>query len=188
MRKGFTLVEMLASLFIIGMITVGSLTLLSSGLQGFTRTSTDADISVTNAQSVRHVVENLRQALSVTVSQSGKRIEYTLPQYSGANDATTGEKELTVPITSDGVARAYVIDFTTGKMTDTVTNKVVLSNISSGDLNASSGEYTQAYAPFELRSVGSVRAVSVNLVTKGHVIGNKRYARFKTTVIARNIR
>ena len=186
MKKGFTLVEVMASMFVLGMIVLGSFALLTTGLAGFTRANTDAELSSTNARSMRHVVENLRNASSVTVSSSGLRVDYTLPLYTNSADAVTGEKEISVPVQSDGVARAYVVDFAKGTMTDTSTNKVVLTNISSVDLDPNSTLYKKAYSPFQLSSVGSVKALTVNLITTANVVSDKRFVRFKTTVIGHN--
>ncbi|MBS1723094.1 MAG: prepilin-type N-terminal cleavage/methylation domain-containing protein [Armatimonadetes bacterium] len=188
MRRGFTLMEVMASVLIVGMVVLGSVSMLASGLYGFTRATTDAELATTNARSIRHIADNLRNAASITVTNSGTKVTYTLPLYTGANDPVTGEKELVIPIQSDGIVRSYSIDFAKGTMTDSVTGKVVLKKIASVDPDPKSTQYKQAYTPFQLVSVGSNRALTINLITLGDIVGEKRYMRFKTTVIGHNVK
>ena len=89
-KRGFTLVELLIGMVIAGFVVVGALDLFVFGIKGFSRITVDAKVSNTNAQTIRRIVENLKSATSVTVSDSGKRIDYTLPKYSGFADPTTG--------------------------------------------------------------------------------------------------
>lgn len=187
MKKGFTLVEMMTSTVIMGFVIIGSLGLLTTGLKSFRRTTTDANLNSTNAQAVRKICENLKSAISISVSNNGTKIDYVLPKVSTVKDASTGEFEFMVPVQSDGVARAYVVDFTAGTVTDTVTNKAILKKLAKTDPDKASTQYGQAYSPFLVTTSGSIRAVTVNLVAIERLIDEDRYTRYKTTVIAHNI-
>jgi len=188
MKRGFTIVELMIGMVIAGFVVMGSLNLFVFGVKGFSRISVDAKVSNTNAQTIRRIAENLKGATSVTVSDSGKRIDYTLPKYSGFIDPTTGEKELFQPLQSDGVARSYVVSFTNGTLTEGATNKVMLKDVAAKDPDSKSTQYGQAYVPFTVTLVGSIQAVSINLIVLDKSIGEQRYSKFKTTVIGHNLK
>jgi len=188
MKKGFTILELMTATVIMGFVIIGSLGLLTTGLKSFRRTSTDANLTSTNAQAVRKICENLKSAISISVSSNGSRIDYVLPKLSTIKDTTTGEYELMVPTQSDGIARAYVVNSTNGTVTDTVTNRVILKNLTKTDPDKDSTQYGQVYAPFMASVVGSVHAVTVNFVALDHLVNETRYTRYKTTVIVHNVK
>jgi hypothetical protein len=177
----------MTSTVIMGFVIVGSLGLLTTGLKSFRRTTTDANLNSTNAQAVRKICENLKSAISISVSNGGKRIDYVLPKVSTVKDASTGEYEFMVPVQSDGVARSYVVDLTAGTVTDTASNQVILDHLAKTDPDKDSTQYGKAYTPFIVTTAGSVHAVTVNLVAIERLVNEDRYTRYKTTVIAHNI-
>jgi hypothetical protein len=59
-------------------------------------------------------------------------------------------------------------------------------NVVLTDPDPESSQYNQAYAPFQLTTIGSRRALSINVITQDQVLGKPRYVRLKTTVILRN--
>jgi prepilin-type N-terminal cleavage/methylation domain-containing protein len=186
-KQGFTLVELLTGMSVMSVVLLGTMTLLVSGMRSFKRTTVDVDNTNQNANSLRKVSETLRQAMNVTISNSGKTISFNLPAMGGV-DPVTGEKELFEPLTSDGVARSYSVDFGTGKLTESPSGRVLMKNIASVDPQTGSAQYNQAYTPFQLTSIGSYRAVTVNLITTQTVIDDKRFMRMKTTAVVRNVR
>jgi Tfp pilus assembly protein PilW len=186
-KRGFTLVELLSAMSTMTVVILGTMTLLVTGLKSFKKTSSDVDITNQNANAMRKISETLRQAINVTISNSGKTISYNLPQM-GSVDPVTGEKELTEPITSDGVNRTFNVDFSTGKLTQNPGNRVLVSNIASTDPQSGSSQYNQAYTPFQLTSIGSYRAITINLITTQTVVDNKRFMRMKSSTVVRNAR
>ncbi|HRF59946.1 MAG TPA: prepilin-type N-terminal cleavage/methylation domain-containing protein [Fimbriimonadaceae bacterium] len=183
-RRGFTLSELIVGLGIMSFVMLGLVNLMMYGLKSFQKTTTDTDLAQKNAQGMRRLVETLRSAVSVTLSSDGTQITYNLPRMSTATDQLTGEREVQVPITSDGVNRVFVVSG--GNLRDLSTNRTLVSNVATRDPDPTSTQYNQVYAPFQLTTIGSRRAVTVTLITQQSVLGKPRYVRFKTTVLIRN--
>ena len=183
-RSGFTLVELLVGMTIMGLLTVGTLTVFSESMRGFYRTKTDIDLASQNTLGVRRVAETLRSAYDMTISNGGKTVTYTFPLKNNVVDSVTGEKEYFEPLTTDGVQRSFTI--TNGKLIDNTSGRTLAKNVVLVDPDPNSSQYNQAYAPFQLTTIGSRRALSVNVITQDQVLGKPRYVRLKTTVILRN--
>ena len=185
-KRGFSLAELMVAMGMMA-FTLGAVSsLFIFGLRSMQKTSTDTNLNQTNAQGMRRLSETLRQAMSVTITNEGRILTYTLPKMSSTVDAVTGEKELQIPVVGDGVTRSFSINTSTGKLTDLATGKVLIRNIRTTDPDPSSSQYNQNYAPFSLTTVGSQRAVTLNIITAENVLGNLRYARYKTTVVLHN--
>jgi hypothetical protein len=185
-RRGATLVELILGMSITVVVVLASAELLLSGLKSYNRTTVEVGLNNQNAQGLRRVSQSLREALAVTVSADGRRIDYTLPQRSAANNPVTGEREFIDPPVSDGVARHYVVNMTNGTLVDGVTGRVLVRNIVARDPQVGSSQFNQNYAPFQLTTIGSLRAVSINLITLDKANGKDRYARMKTAAVVRN--
>lgn len=185
--RGASVVEVMTGAIVMMLLTLGTMTLMVSGARSFQRTTTDITISEDNAQGIRRVVDAIRSGMSATITESGTRVAYVWPARSNANDSVTGERELISPLTSDGVARAFKVDFATGRLTDVATGTVLVRNIRSTDPDPQSATYNQAYQPFTLVSIGARRGVIVNLITAERVNGQLRYQRMKTTIMLRNV-
>ena len=186
-KKAFTLVELLTGMSILSMVLLGTMTLLVTGLKSFRKTTTDVDITNSNANSVRKISETLRQAINVTISNSAKTVSINLPRLGGV-DPVTGEKELVEPIQSDGINRSYIVDFTAGTLKEMPSGRILIKNISPTDPEKGSAQHNLAYTPFQLTSIGSYRAVTVNLITSQKLVEMNRYTRMKTTAVVRNAR
>lgn len=184
-RRAFTLVELLSGLGVFSVVMLGSVTLLVTGLKSFHKTSTDVDITNQNANSMRRVSENLRQAMNISILDSGRTVTFYMPAM-GPVDPITGERELKEPLTSDGVLRRYTVDFSSKTLKEYPSGRVLVTNISNVDPQQGSTQYNQAYTPFQLTSIGSYRALTVNLITRQKVVEMDRYMRMKTTCIVRN--
>jgi len=184
-KQGFTLVELLAGMGVFFAVMMGSVTLMLTGLKSFNKTSVDVDITNQNSNSMRRISETLRQATNIAILDSGKTITFYLPKL-GAVDAVTGEKELIEPLVSDGILRRYTVDFTTRTLKEYPSGRTLIRNLANIDPQAGSSQYNQAYTPFQLTSIGSYRAVSINLITRQKIVSNDRYTRMKTTCVVRN--
>ena len=168
------------------LVVLGSLSLLVAGIQCFDRTVSRTGLSSTNAQGIRRVSEAIRGAMTVSVSADGTQVTYTMPAISPTVDAITGEKELVDPLTSDGVNRSFRVDFTAGTLIDGTTGRVLVKNITRTDPDSKSSQYNQQYNPFQLTTIGSLRAVSINLITLERTQSGTRFVRLKNTASVRN--
>ncbi len=185
-RRGMTLIELLAGIFTMMLVVLGSLVMMVAGTQSFNVTNVDTDLNDKNAQGLRHVVQTIRSAYTVSVSTDGKTITYVLPKLNASNDALTGEQEYVTPLVGDGVNRTFVVDTTAGTLKDTSSGQTLVKNIIGTDPQVGSSTYGQTYKPFSLSAQGALQAVSINLICQDHVIEKVRFQRMKTTAIARN--
>ena len=183
-RRGSSLVEVVTGAVLMMLITLGTMSLMVTGLRYVTRTSTDLTIGGKNAQGLRWISEYARTAMSATIS--GSQINFTLPSRATTTDTNTGEKEMIYPVVGDGVTRGFKIDFSAGTLTDLHMNKVIMKNITSTDPDPASSTYGQAYTPFSFSQVGAHKVIVIQIITKDKVAGNVRYSRMKNTVLLRN--
>ncbi len=183
-RRGITMVELLVASATMMLMVIGACTLFFGASKQFYNTEADVDITQSNANGIRYVTQKIRQAMNLTISNNGMTVSYTMPAYSNYYDDVTDERELIVPLVSDGVARSFTVSGS--KLYDDKTGKVLVKNIVLTDPDPASSQYNQTYAPFQLTTIGSRRALTINLITQRSVSSTKRYARMKTTVIIRN--
>jgi|GEM_PF-1445829 len=183
-QSGYTLMEIMATLMVMAFVVLGSTQLLSFGARTYANTSTDADLTNTNVNGSRRVIESLRQAMSIDVKNSGLKVEFFLPLRANAVDPTTGEREIIDPMVPEISARAFEI--TGGKLIDVNTGRVLVRNIILTDPDPTSSQYGQPYAPFQVTTIGSRRALTINLITDRKTATGDRYVRMKTTVLVRN--
>jgi len=188
MRKtrGVTLVEMLATLTAVAMALGGAFAMMLGGLKSFQRTQAEVSVAQPSAQAMRRVIDTLRSAMSVTISNSGRTITYTLPARSSSVDATTGELEYVYPLVSDGVVRSFTI--ANGRLVSQPEGRTLLRDVSTLDPLPTSSQYNMAYAPFQSTTIGSRRAITVTLIALQSVAGEAKYARMKSTVLIQNSR
>lgn len=182
--RAFTMVELLVGMTILGALIIGTMTVFSESMRGFYNTKTDIDLASQNTLGMQRVAETLRGAYSMEIQDSGKKVVYYLPLKNVAVDPTTGEKEYAEPIQSDGVARSFTV--ANGQLKDDTSGRILAKKVVLSDPDPSSSQYNQNYAPFQLTTIGSRKALSINFITQDQVLGNKRYSRMKTTVIIRN--
>ncbi|MBI5707478.1 MAG: hypothetical protein HZC36_10885 [Armatimonadetes bacterium] len=183
-KRGITLVELLIGTSLLSFVLFGMTTLYISGLRSMTRANEDTVLSQSNAQGIRHVLETIREAVNVSVSEDGSTIVYNLPKRASASDTVTGEREILIPVVSDGVSHEfYVLD---GKLYDGDTDRVLVDNLLLEDPDSGSSQYQEYVPPFQLNTIGSGRAVTVNLITSELVGGERRSQRMKSTVLLRN--
>lgn len=185
-KRGSSLVEVLTGAVLMMLITLGTMSLLASGLTFMSRTSTDLTLSGKNALGLRWISEYARGAMSATITNSGSQVNFVTPVKSTTTDSYTGEKELTYPLATDNVTRGFKVDFTAGTLTDLHMNKVIMKNIATYDLDPNSSTYGQTYQPFSFSMVGAHKVIVIQVITKSKIAGNLRYKRMKNTVLLRN--
>ena len=184
-QKGMTLVELMTSLGLMA-FTLGAISsLFVFGLRSFQNTTTDTNINQSNAQGMRRLTESLREAMSVTISADGKTVSYTLPKVAAAADPFTAEKEYIIPLESDNTIRTFTVN-SSGNLVHSVGNRTLVKNIQFTDPDPASSQFNQTYLPFSSTTIGSQRAITINLITSESVLGKLRYARYKTTVVLHN--
>jgi Tfp pilus assembly protein PilW len=93
-RRGLTLVELMATLMAVVMALTGAFAVMLGSLKSFQRTQAGVSVAQPNSQAIRRVVDSLRGAMTVAISNSGRTITYTLPRQSSTVDPVTGEREL----------------------------------------------------------------------------------------------
>ncbi|HMS56378.1 MAG TPA: hypothetical protein PKA27_13345 [Fimbriimonadaceae bacterium] len=184
LRRGASLMELSVTLTMLLFTMLGIIGLFVSGLGSFDQTRKAVEVSSDNAQGMRFISERLREAVTISITDSGRTITYTLPRMTNSPDSNTGEIEVQYPVASDGVERSFTV--ANGELTDTESDRVLVRNIASVDPDPESSQYNQAYAPFQLTTIGSYRAVTINLITKQQAAQKEVYARMKTTVLVRN--
>lgn len=183
-RNAFTITELMVGLTILGLLTVGTLTVFSQTMTGFFRTKTDIELTSGNSLGMQRVAETLRSAYSMEIKNGGNTVEYYLPLKNAVADSTTGEREYFEPLQSDGVLKSFSV--TGGKLIDDSSGRVLAENVVLIDPDPLSSQYNQTYPPFQLTTIGSRRALSINFITQQNVVESQRYTRMKTTVILRN--
>lgn len=185
-RRGSSLVEVVTGAGIMMLLTLGTMTLMVSGLRYVTRTSTDLTLAAKNAQGLRWVSELSRGAMSATISANGTQVNFVLPAMATTTDTFTGEKEVSIPITSDNVTRGFKVDFAAGTLKDLRTGRTLVKNITSVDPDPASTNYNQTYVPFSYSQVGARKVIVIQLITKDKSGGTTRYQRMKNSVLLRN--
>lgn len=183
-NRGFTLVELMVGMTILGLLIVGAMTVFSSSMKSFYRTSTDINLTTDNSLGMQRVADTLRGAYSMSIDPGGTKVVFSLPMMSGFVDPVTLEEEYFEPMQSDGVTRSFSI--VNGELIDDFDGRVLCENVVLLDPHPDSSQYNKPYVPFQLTTIGSRRALTINLITQDEVLGEARYSRMKTTVIIRN--
>lgn len=184
MRKAFTLVELMVAMTIMGMLIAGAMTVFASSMRSFYQKSTDIDLTTQNALGMQRVADSLKSAFSMHIENDGMTVVYFLPTVSLIKDPVTSEYEYVDPLVSDGVKRSFSV--VNGQLIDDLDGRILVENIVSIDPEPESSQYNQTYAPFQLTTIGSRRALTINFITQDEVLGEPRFVRMKTTVVIRN--
>ncbi|MFN8140250.1 MAG: prepilin-type N-terminal cleavage/methylation domain-containing protein [Fimbriimonadales bacterium] len=179
-NRGFTLAEMMVGMFIMSMVVFfGTITLvstLSAWEKGQSRIAAESEVGAT----LRHVRNQLREAMLVTVDGDGKGITYRLP-------VKEGDGQYRYPLTWDGVSRRFQLnsngDFV--KITG-LTTQVLLKNVTTTDRRG--GYDTGTYSPFVAGTGAITKTLTVQLVTKrtGRQSSENAYGRVREIVLLRN--
>lgn len=188
MRKcrAFSLSELMVATSMMSFVLFGLLGLLMSGLQSYTRSYADMHNTEPTAQAIRRIIETIRPAMSVSVSNNGKTLTFNLPAINNSKDPITGEQEYVTPLTSDAVARSYTIS--NGSLVEQPGGRVLLTGISSTDPDPTSVTYNQTYQPFVLTPMSTRQAITITLMTSAIADKKLRYSRMQAEVTLQNIR
>lgn len=184
--KGFSIVELTIALTIMSFTTFATFALFLTGLRTCEAAETDVNLSQPSSQALRRISEALRQATNVTIADSGMTVHYTMPKMTTGANPTTAEKEVVYPVVNETVTRTFAV--TGGQLVDRTMGRTLVENVITYDPLPSSSQYNKTYAPFQLTTIGSRRAISINIITSTVINGKRRYARLKTTVMVQNIR
>ncbi len=185
-QRGFTLTEMISATVVIFMVIAGTVALMISASQGLSNTIAADKTVIQTAQGMRYISEALRSAMSVTINETGSRIDYVLPKRATTADASTGERELLDPMVSDGVARAFITQWTAFNLHDSTNNKMLCRNLYRTDPETKSSQYNKNYPVFQLTTIGSAKAVTITLISREQVGTQYKVTRLKTTTLLRN--
>lgn len=185
-KAAFTLTEIVTAMGLMAFTLFSTLGLFITGLKSYTRTTADSSNSQPLAQAIRRIAETIRPAMTVSVSNSGNTLNYTLPALSANKDPVTGEYEYVYPLVSDGVTRSYSIS--NGNLVQQPGGRILASSVTTLDPDKSSSQYNQTYTPFQLSPMGSRQSVTIELITQRMVRSQTRYAKYKTTITLQNIR
>jgi len=178
--------EIIVTIGILSLALFGSLGLIITGLGSFTRSTVDLGNDEPTSQTIRKITENIRQAISVSVTNSGNTLNYTLPKMSTSADPVTGEKEYVMPLVSDGVARSYTISG--ANLVEQPSGRTLLGGLTSRDPDHSSGQFNQTYAPCVSQAAGNRQAITITLISSAMADRRIRFSKQKTTVALQNIR
>jgi prepilin-type N-terminal cleavage/methylation domain-containing protein len=185
-RRGFTTVELVVAMTVLAMVVMGTSAMMITGLRSFDRTTNSVTITQQNAQNIRRISESLRGATNVRISSDGTTIRYNYPLLTPVTDPITGEREMVDPLTSDGIERGFQVDFSQGVLRELETGRILVRNLISRDPEERSSQFNQVYQPFQPTTVGSLRGITINLITQLGADEHRRTARMKTTVLVRN--
>ncbi|MCH8979833.1 MAG: prepilin-type N-terminal cleavage/methylation domain-containing protein [Armatimonadetes bacterium] len=182
--RGFTLTELIVGMMIMGLLIIGAMTVFAASMKNFYVTTTDHDLTTENSLGMQRVAGTLRGAYSMQILNNGTKVQYTMPKLAAGIDPVTLEQELLDPLESDGVQRSFSI--VNGELIDDTDGRVLVENVILIDPHPDSSQYNQVYAPFQLTTIGSRRALTINFITADTVLDRMLYTRMKTTVIIRN--
>lgn len=175
-RRGFTLVEALVASFIsIGAVATTTF-IYFSGMGNWAKGRGDIDSMASSQVVVKKVAKDLQEAISVTVSSDGMRVDYQLPVKDINGDYVS-------PAVSDNVSRAYVVTggtlvSQTGTATRTLATDIVLTDPISNN----------AYLPFQGDGNVVARRVQITLANKKEgQVHNYRSSCVTETIYLRNI-
>ncbi len=183
-RRGMALIELVVGMVALAALVLGSMGMFVWSLRMFSQTDTDIELSQEGALAMRRISEKMRGAMSMTLSEGGDKVTYVLPKRESTADPDTGEAEYLYPLVSDGVTRSFTVG--NGKLVDDATGAVLVDNVVLTDPDPKSSQYNKTYAPFQLTTIGSRRALTLNLIARKTTPSGARYVRYKTTTILRN--
>lgn len=176
--------EVMIAVVVLGMVLVALFEGFANSLRFSSQVDANSEMNHRLGNSVRLISARLRDAMSISITDGGTRLEYQLPVMSEFVDETTGEREFVEPIRPDGTIRAFWVEG--GQLIDGDTGQAIAGDIVTLDPDPDSSQYRQSYAPFSLTTIGSRRAITINLIGQRRLPGAAPYLRVKTTVLVRN--
>ena len=182
------MVETLVGVVLTGLLFMLSLSLFTMGMSSYRKTDARLEMSQKLSLSLRKVTQQLRSAVSVTISVDAKTATFQLPLLNNTPDATTGEREYVNPMQGDGINRRFYVSGTNMYYNDGVTGaKIIAKNISPTDTDPQSAYYNLAYPVFTFCSVGSTKGLTIMLISKRTLSQGSEAVRMSTSVYFRNL-
>ena len=155
---------------------VGGVGCFMAGMMSWMKGVGAMDSMNKSQDSVKLVCQQLREAMSVTIDDTGTQVTYSLPSKDSSGSYV-------LPLVSDGVTRQFTLS--NGSLSHTVgsSSRVISTNVLSTDPATN-----QAYRPFSANNGDVTRQVVVTLVTsKQGFRNNWTPSRSRESVYLRNV-
>lgn len=189
-QRGVTLVESVTAATITVMVLSVGISGFLTGMQSWLTGQVHIDAEVRGQQSLRSLTQELREAMSVTISSDGKTIDYRLPSRNESGDYVT-------PAVWDGITRHVYVSEIEGELHGNSERRYRLrigyeghyrtltDNIILHDPDATG---RPSYKPFQPGSGSIMRQFNVLLVMLPTTTNNETiHNRVRETVFLRNV-
>ena len=176
-KRGMTLVETVTAAGLSVLTLVGGVACFMSGMMSWTKGVGAMDSISKSQDSVRLMAQQLREAMTVTVSTDGKTCTYTLPSKDSSGSYV-------LPLTADSTTRSFQLS-SDGILTQTVgsTTQTLTKNVLATDPSTNS-----TYKVFNVNAGSVARQVVITLVTsKQGFRNNWTPSRSRESVYLRNV-
>jgi hypothetical protein len=152
-RRGATMIEVVVGAGVSVVTLIGGVGCFMAGMMSWMKGVGAMDSISKSQESVKMVSQQLREAMSVKITDSGNVVTYSLP-------AKNGSGEYALPLISDGIIRKFVLS--NGSLTHQVgpNSRVIADHVLDNDPNTGS-----PYTVFEANNGTVTRQVIITLVT-----------------------
>lgn len=175
-KRGRTLVEVLIAAGISSFALVGGVGVFMAGMMSWLKGVGSMDSITKSQSSVRLMSQQLREAMSVTISGDGNTVTYQLPQKDESGSYV-------IPMTADTTNRQFVVSNGTLSQVTGNTTRTLSTNVLSTDPATN-----QTYKVFTANGGTVTRQVVIQLVTsKQGYRNNWTPSRSRESVYLRNV-
>ena len=175
-RRGTTLVEVILSAGISVLTLVGGVACFMSGMMSWTKGVGAMDSIATSQNANKLICQQLREAISVSITNSGNTATFSLPQKDESGSYV-------LPLVADGVSRQFTVSQGTLNLIVGGNTRKISDNILSTDPATSA-----AYPIFSANNGLVTRQVIVQIVTsKQGFRNNWTPSRSRESVYLRNV-
>jgi hypothetical protein len=179
-RRGHTLVEVLIASFLSTTVLIVAMTVWVTGSLNWLHGQAHIDAESSSEVAIGQIEEDLREAMSVSVTENGNQITYQLPLRN--TDGSYG-----VPLVWDGVTRQIGLTGETLMATGTDgTSQTLCRGMSSTDPLAA--DPTLPYSIFQLGAGTISRSLTITVATTRVGMNNENVlSRSRETIYLRNV-
>lgn len=175
-KRGATMVEVVVGAGLSVITLVGGVACFMGGMMSWMKGVGAMDSISKSQDSIKLVSQQLREAMAVTISDSGKTVTYTIPLKDNSGSYV-------LPLASDGITRQFKVDQETLVQTVGTTTRTISTNVLSIDPATGS-----AYTPFSANNGDVTRQMVITLVTsKRGFRNNWTPSRTRESVYLRNV-
>lgn len=175
-RRGATMVEVVVGAGLSVITLIGGVGCYMAGMMSWMKGVGAMDSISKSQDSVRLVCNQLREAMSVTINESGTVVTYAMP-------SKDENGSYVLPLASDGVTRNFTLS--NGSLTQTVGQNTRLISANVLNIDPATGA---SYKPFSANNGDVTRQVVVTLVTsKQGFRNNWTPSRSRESVYLRNV-